>query len=141
MLKLSFSSQKNVWLELLKNAISERLKNNKTIVSKYCALILNTDGWICFNIADEFTLKSLKNFMQNFTYFRKKLQNCLDSIAVLAIHYNSSIYLLNMFQLTFHQISIHIISYGIESLSQVSKKSGIQLCVAELLFALPEKKH
>ena len=63
MLKLSFSSKKNVWLELLKNAISERLKNNKTIVSKYCALILNTEGWIRFNITDEFTLKNLKNFM------------------------------------------------------------------------------
>ena len=69
--KTIVSSKKNVWLELVKNAISERLKNNKTIASKYCALILNTEGWLHFKDNDEFADEALEEL---YIFYEKPLK-------------------------------------------------------------------
>ena len=63
------SSKRNVCLGLVKNAISMRLENNETIVSKDCALILSTEGCLCFKDNNEFVDKALEELY----LFHKKL--------------------------------------------------------------------
>ena len=54
-----------MWLQLVKKkkAISKRLKNNETIVSKYCTLILITEGLLHFKDKDQFANEALDDLI------------------------------------------------------------------------------
>ena len=58
--------------ELVKNAISERRENNKSIVSKYCTLILNTEGLLVFKDKDEFADEALEKL---YVFYEKPLKS------------------------------------------------------------------
>ena len=70
--KTIVSSKKNVWLGLVKNTISERLQNNETIVSKYCALTVNSEGWLRFKDDDEFADEA---FEELYLFYEKPLKS------------------------------------------------------------------
>ena len=70
--KTIVSSNENVWLDLVKNAISERLENNETIVSKCCTLILNTEAWLCFKDNNEFAKEALE---QLYLFYKNSLKS------------------------------------------------------------------
>ena len=65
------TSEKDLWLELVKNAIFQRLENNETVVSRYLALILNPEGWLCFKDNNEFADEALEELY----IFHKKTLN------------------------------------------------------------------
>ena len=135
MTTLKPSFPENVWLGLVKNAISERLENNEIIVSKYCALILNnTEGWLRFKHNDEFPDEALEGL---YLFYEKplKLYGFNDSISNPLQQWH----LLVEYVLTY--LSPDVNSYCILwcriSESSKHKEWNLVLYVVELLFALP----
>ena len=126
-----------MWLELVKNAISERLENNETIVSKYCALILNTERWLGFKDKDEFVDEALEEL---YIFYKKPLKSS---------GFNGSIS--NLLQ-QWHLLVEYVLTYlspGVNSYCMVwhrifesgkGKEWNLVLYVVELLFVLPVSK-
>ena len=120
--------------ELVKNAISERLENNKSIVSKYCTLILNTEGLLVFKDKDEFADEALEEL---YVFYEKPLKSS---------GFNGSIS--NLLQ-QWHLLVEYILTYlspGVNSYCMVwhrifepgkDKEWNLVLYVVELLFVLP----
>ena len=133
MIKPSFPAKKCVaWVR--KNLISERLKNNKTIVSKYCALILNTKGWLHFKDNDEFAEEALEELD---LFYEKPLKSSgfNGSISNLLQQWH----LLFEYVLTYFSPGVnlyHILWHKIFESSKC-KEWSLVLYVVELLFVLP----
>ena len=117
-------------IALVKKSISKRLKNNETIVSKYCTLILNKERWLHF---DEFADKAYEEL---YVFYEKplKLSGFNDSISNLLQQWHLLVDYVLSYLLP--DVNLYHITWCRIFESSKCEEWNVVLYVVELLFAL-----